>query len=527
MTRKIRGAASLKKRADVRRAGGRSVGRKNAAGASLRLAGGNLLAENERLYTLLELSTLLSSVHDVDQLLKLLTLQTSILLGAARTSIFLYDEGKNEFWSKVAEGEGRKTIRVRADQGIVGLVFRRKKLINVEDAYRHPSFNQTVDRKTGFRTRNILACPMTLRSGGLLGVMEVLNKKSGSFMSQDEKMLPAIAAVAAVALENSLLLQDQATLFEAVIESSIHALGERDRITYGHTVRVAFYADRIARAVSAASRPPFKSIHYSPEDLRKLRFAALLHDIGKITVPEAILNKKDKLEPHEVENIRLRFEHVKLSEKIRVMSNGGGNTADHRRLCEGLDRDFDLVSRKIAPGPLTPGEVNDLDRLRRTTYRIEGRDMPLLTEQEHAHLALARGNLTEAEFGIMKAHVKKTWDILNKIYWPKDLREIPFWAATHHERPNGTGYPLGLKGAEIPLEGQILAVADIFDALTAADRPYKKRIPIDEAMDILRKTAEEGHVNKDIVDLFFEQNIADLTPPGMSEPATAASGKGV
>lgn len=473
----------------------------------------------ERLYTLLQLSTLLSSVHNVDQLLKLLTVQTSLLLGADRTSIFMYDESKEEFWSKVAEGEGRKVIRVPADRGIVGLVFRKKKLINVKNVYRHPAFNPDVDKNTGFHTRNILACPMLYRAGGILGVMEVLNKKSGAFTDQDEKMLPAIAAVAAVALENSLLIEGQVDLFESFIESSIHALGERDRITYGHTVRVAFYADKIARAVTMSARPPFKSIHYTPEGLKKLRFAALLHDIGKITVPEAILNKKDKLDAWEVEDIRLRFEHVKLSEKIRALEDGGLKPAEHDEFCAGLDGDFELIVRKLIPGPVTEDERRELERMRLTKFCVNNKDVALLTDSEYEHLVLDRGNLTPKEFEVMKAHVKKTWDILGKIYWPKDLKEIPLWAATHHERPNGTGYPMGLKGDEIPLEGQILAVADIFDALTAADRPYKKRIPIEEAKDILRKAAAAGQVNKDIVELFFEQHIDDLTPPGMASPA--------
>ena len=478
-----------------------------------------LAEENDRLYTLLELSTLLSSTRGVDQLLKFLAMETSVLLGAERTSIFIYDESREELWSKVAEGTGRKMLRVPSDRGIAGLALRKGKLVNVPDVHRHPDFNPDVDKQTGYHTRNILAAPMRSHGGGVTGVMQVLNKKSGAFRPQDEKMLMSIASIASVALENSLLIESQINLFESFIESSIHALGERDRITYGHTVRVALYSDRIARAISASGRAPFKRIHYSEESLRKLRFAALLHDICKITVPEAILNKRDKLEPHEIEAIRLRFGQIKLAEKIRALENGGLNPESYRSFCAGLDSDLDRIRRNITPGAVSAEDKGAFERMRRSVYRIADDPTPQLTETEYQHLVLAKGNLSDEEFKVMKDHVRKTWDILAKIHWPKDLKEIPVWAATHHERPNGTGYPQGLKGDEIPLEGQILAVADIYDALTAADRPYKKRIPEPEAQKILRDTAAAGHLNADLVTLFLEACVApdgdELPPAGV------------
>lgn len=498
--------------------GGRAAGQKTSDSRTVR-------AENARLYTLLEFSTLLSSTRGVDQLLKVLAVRTSELLDAGRTSIFVYDEPRGELWSKVAEGTGRKTIRVPADKGIVGLVLHKDKLLNIQDAYRNPHFNRDVDKATGFHTRNILAAPMRSQTGGVAGVLEVLNKKSGVFTAQDGKMLMSIASIAAVALENSLLIEGQVNLFESFIESSIHALGERDRITYGHTVRVALYADRIARAVSAADRSPFKPVHYSEDALRKLRFAALLHDIGKITVPEAILNKKDKLNPHDVEGILTRFEKIKMSEKIRAMENGGLDRSRHELFCKGLDADFELIRRNLVPGAVTPEEKREFDRMRGATFKIGDEAVAQLSETEYEHLVLAKGNLSPAEFTVMQDHVKKTWDILGKIDWPKDLKDIPLWAASHHERPNGTGYPMGLKGDEIPLEGQILAVADIFDALTAADRPYKKRIPIEEAKDIIRQMALAGHVNKDIVDLFLEQPDEMFAPPSSISAPDRARGE--
>ena len=492
------------------------MGKSVRIGRVSRQAPGNgrlLREENKRLYTLLEFSTLLSSTRGVDQLLKVLAVHTSALLDAERTSVFVYDEGKEELWSKVAEGTGRKTIRVSADKGIVGLVLHKDKLVNIRDAYRNSHFNRDVDKLTGFHTRNILAAPMRSHTGAVIGVLEILNKKSGAFTAQDGKMLMSIASIAAVALENSLLIESQVNLFESFIESSIHALGERDRITYGHTVRVALYADRLAVADSVCGRPAFKSILYAQDALRKLRFAALLHDIGKITVPEAILNKKDKLNPHDVEGISTRFEKIKLLEKIRALENGGLDRSAYDLFCGRLDADLDLIRRNLVPGAVTPEEKREFDRMRGAKFNIGDESVPQLSETEYEHLVLAKGNLSPAEFTVMQDHVKKTWDILAKIYWPKDLKDIPLWAASHHERPNGTGYPMGLKGAEIPLEGQILAVADVFDALTAADRPYKKRIAIEEAKNILSQMASAGHVNKDIVGIFLEQPDEMFMPP--------------
>lgn len=466
-----------------------------------------LQAENDRLFTLLELSSLLSSTRDVDGLFEMLAVQTSVLLGAARTSIFIYDEANNQVWSKVAEGEGKKILRISADTGIVGVAIRASRIVNVPNAYRHPAFNADVDRQTGFQTRNILATPIRSHTGEITGVLEVLNKRGGPFNEQDEKMMTSIAALAGVALQNSFLIEDQLDLFESFIESSIHALGERDKITYGHTIRVAKYADMIARAMTESVREPFKSVRYSEEDLQKLRFAALLHDIGKITVPETILNKREKLEKHEVESIRARFECFKLTEKIRKMENGGLDVAGYARFCGSLDRDLDIIRRNLTPGPVTPEDCAELERMRKAVMFVDGVPQPQMTENEFGHLTLHHGNLTDEEFTVMKDHVRKTWDILGKIDWPKYLREVPYWASTHHERPNGTGYPMGLKEGDIPLEGQILAVADIYDALTAADRPYKMRIPVSEARAILRHAGEIGQVNLAIVELFLKHCV--------------------
>ncbi len=488
-------------------AGSRSAGRRGLPPVHVRLH-----IENQRLYTLLELSTLLSSTRNVNQLFKLLAIQTSSLLNAERTSIFVYDAARNELWSKVAEGTGRKTIRIPSNRGIAGHVLRTGEMLNVRDAYQHPAFLKEVDRQTGFVTRTILGCPMRSHSGECTGVIEALNKRAGVFTTQDEKMLMSIAALAAVSLENSFLIEGQMDLFESFIESSVHALGDRDQMTYGHTIRVAYFADKLARAISDCRHTPFDKITFSEEDLRKLRFAALLHDIGKITVPEAILNKRDKLFDHEVEQIRQRFDHIKLAEKIRALENGGADAHGYRRFCQRLDQDFELILRLLPPGPVSDADRQVLDGMCRTIYRINGRDVPQLTEREYRHLVLARGNLTEDEFELMKAHVKKTWDILAKIYWPKDLKQIPVWASSHHERMDGTGYPLGLKAAEIPIEGQILAVADIFDALTATDRPYKKRNSISEAKNILQGMATAGHVNPDMVELMGTLQDRDLSP---------------
>ncbi len=335
-----------------------------------------LKQEVERLSALLEISDYLASTLDLDELLLRVMEVTRKQLNAERCTVFLIDFERDELWSKIAMGV-QEEIRFSLDKGIAGHVARTGETLNIKDAYADPRFNPEVDKKTGYRTRNLLTMPMRNKKNEIIGVFQVLNKKEGSFTAEDIELLKAISSIAATAIENASLYDELNQSFVSFVETLSITLDARDYITSGHSRRVTLYSVQVARLM----RLPKKEIEL-------IRYAALLHDIGKLGIPEIVLFKNKKL--------------------------------------------------------------------------------------------------TEEEYNIIKRHAVLSKSILSKIRFQRHLKEIPQIAAAHHEKIDGSGYPQGLKGDEIPRGGKILALCDVFDALTSR-RQYKDRMDIVEVMDILER----------------------------------------
>jgi putative nucleotidyltransferase with HDIG domain len=335
-----------------------------------------LKEERERLHSLLNITKNLSAETNLEKLLFKIMDEVRKVLNADRCTVFLYDERKDELWSKIAIGL-EEEIRFPADKGIAGFVWKTGEIVNIPDAYKDKRFNPEVDKKTGYKTKSILTMPLLNLYKDVIGIFQVLNKKSGSFTKNNEKLLSAISFIAASAIENAILYEEQQKSFTSFIETLSTTLDTRDYITAGHSRRVTLYALEIARIMK-----------FDPEQMEIIRFSGLLHDIGKIGVPEVVLFKDRKL--------------------------------------------------------------------------------------------------SEDEYEIIKRHANLTKSILNKIHFLKKYSAIPEIAASHHERIDGKGYPEGLNGDNIPLGGKILAVADVFDALTSR-KPYQDRMELDEVMEIIEK----------------------------------------
>lgn len=335
-----------------------------------------LQSENVRLHSLLEVTNTLSSVINLETLLFKIMDVVRINLHADRCTVFILDKEKNELWSKVAMGL-KQEIRFPADKGIAGFVATSGETLNIPDAYADYRFNPEVDKKTGYKTKNMLTMPMRDKRNEVIGVFQVLNRESGSFTKEDEELLSAISSIAAGALENALLYEEIRKSFTSFIETLSTTLDARDYITSGHSRRVTLYAVQISRLM-----------RLDATEINRVRYASLLHDIGKIGVPEIVLFKNKKL--------------------------------------------------------------------------------------------------SDDEYEIIKRHASLTKSILSKIHFQKDLKDVPEIASTHHEKIDGTGYPDGITGSEIPLGGKILAVCDVFDALTSR-RQYRDRIEIEKVMEIIDK----------------------------------------
>jgi HD-GYP domain-containing protein (c-di-GMP phosphodiesterase class II) len=406
--------------------------------------------------------------------------------------------------------------------------------------------NRTFDEKFGYRTKSMLVIPMTTHRDEVIGVLQLINRKRlmGARLTNaeavDREVLPydersvelvsALAAQAAVSIENSLLYENIERLFEGFVTAAVSAIEARDPATFGHSERVATMTVSLARAVDRGGSGQYRATRFSRTQLRELRYASLLHDFGKVGVSEQVLVKEKKLYASDIEAIRVRFAFLKSTTALEyerrraewLLRNGREGydalAAElESRLREHeteLDRLLSSVIAANEPTILTEEAGAELDCLSRRTFRdIDGVERPLLTEEEVRFLTITRGNLDEQERREIEAHVTHTFRFLQQIPWTPELRDIPRIAYAHHEKLNGEGYPRGVRGEEIPVQTRIMTIADIYDALTATDRPYKPAVPSERALDILRMEAKQGMLDQDLLTTFIESRVYALTDP--------------
>ncbi len=442
------------------------------------------------------------------------------------------------------------TIEINCDS-MAGYVALTGEILNIPDAYRLPpdvpyKHNTSFDRSAGYRTVSILTLPMRNAEDQIIGVLQLINKKSDPsvvlrpperavsevvpFTGEDEELSRALAGQAGVALENSLLYESIERLFEGFVRASVQAIEARDPTTSGHSERVALLTVALAEAASQVSSGPLRDISFTPEQLREIRYAALLHDFGKVGVREHILVKARKLYPREWENVVLRFALVKRTirfanyrQRVEILRTEGPEA--YLRHAKDLDKslhrelnqlDEMLATLELANSPqILSGEiVKTLEEIANRTYEdIDGCNRPLLTPHEVVNLSIPKGTLNEEERREIESHVTHTYQFLRTIPWTRSLRGVPAIAHAHHERLDGSGYPLGLVAPEIMPQSRMMSIADIYDALTAADRPYKRALPPEKALEVLRIEAEHGRLDMDLVRLFIDRRIYEKTTP--------------
>lgn len=390
---------------------------------------------------------------------------------------------------------------------IAGYVATSGNLLNIKNAYELPQdapykHNTSFDQQTGYVTKSMLVVPMQNINGEITGVLQLINKRRGKeikdyekdiieFNETDEELAMSLASQAAVCVERTSLLSQIENMFKEFVTSLCNVLEKRNYSTSGHCFRMAQYAVRVAEAINRQRDGFFKDIKFSKDQLRELEYAGLLHDIGKLAVPEAVLEKKNKLTDAEIKIIEYRF-----------------NLAKSQIDKDKAEKFFATIKKLNIPDPEGKIDITALDEIKNTEFiDIDGQRKPLITDYEYKNLAIKRGNLTQEERKEIEKHVVDTWEILKRIPWPEDLEDLPRIAAVHHERTDGSGYPWGFKLNDIPLEGRILAMVDIFEALTAIDRPYKPALPIKDSLRILEEEVTRGKIDKNLFDLFVKEKI--------------------
>lgn len=434
-----------------------------------------------------------------------------------------------------------------SDRSIAGYVALTGEVLNIDDAYRLPpnvpySANKSFDEESGYRTKSILAVPMQNQKGKIVGVLQLINAKRDfsatldslssvarqvvPFTGRQQDVVISLTSQAAVALENSQLYEAIQKLFEGFVRASITAIEARDPTTFGHSFRVANLTMELAEAVDRTGVGPYAEVRFSRDDMREIRYASLLHDFGKVGVKEEILVKAKKLYPAQLDLIQQRFSLVKrtlekesLQAKIDYLLEKGREEflqslpGFDRQLADALrelDGYLQAILKADEPTVLPGGSFDQLAKIAEVHYlEADGDSKPLLTPDEIRLLSIRQGSLDDDERRQIEAHVIHTFNFLQQIPWTHEISQIPEIARLHHEKLNGTGYPYKLSAPEIPIQTRIMTIADIFDALAAGDRPYKKGVSIDRALEILDLAVHDGEIDPNLFDLFKTARIFD------------------
>ena len=403
--------------------------------------------------------------------------------------------------------------------------------VNIPDIYQAEGFSfngmRQFDQQQNYRTVSLLTVPMLDHQNELIGVLQLINasdpetKEIKAFNETDQQFIEALASQAAIALTNQLLILQLENLFESLIKLINIGIDEKSPHTGKHCMHVPELTMMIADAVHDTEIGPLASFKMSPLGRKELWMAGLLHDCGKITTPNHVVEKSTKLETifDRIHSIDCRFEVIKRDAEIRVLKQklaSPNGHADHASLDENLenvlmqldkDRDF-LRKANIGSERMTAA---DQDRVREIAKYLwcgpDGETTNFLDQEEVENLTIVAGTLNAAERTIINNHIVLTIKMLEALPWPRHLKNVPEYAGGHHERMDGKGYPRGLRGDQMSVQARLMAIADIFEALTSKDRPYKVGKTLTESLEILGKFCLGGHIDPDIFDVFVREKI--------------------
>ncbi len=401
-----------------------------------------------------------------------------------------------------------------------------RKIVNINDAYHAQDFDfsgtKRFDETTGYRSQSFLTVPLCNHLGDVVGVLQLINRinpETGTVDVFGADLVPLIEALgsqAAMALTNQQLILEQRNLFDAFINLMAGAIDAKSPYTGGHCQRVPALTEMLAAAACKERDGPFASFDLNEDQWYELRVAGGLHDVGKVTTPVHIMDKATKLEKicDRIEEIRVRHEILRRDAEIAYWqgrAEGGDEAAlaaaRTARIAE-IDEQFAFLRQVNFGTEFTPdAAVDRIKAIAQQTWTLEGESRPLLLEDEVMNLSIRRGTLNTEDRKIINDHIVLTIQMLEALPFPKILKNVPEIAGGHHEKMDGTGYPRGLKRDEMSLPARMMGIADIFEALTAADRPYKKPKPLSESIAIMARMKQDHHIDPELFDLFLRSGV--------------------
>jgi HD-GYP domain-containing protein (c-di-GMP phosphodiesterase class II) len=499
-----------------------------------------------RIRELIKIGAALSAEKDIDKLLEMIVVNCMQFTNADGGTLYIKNDERNELDFSIVQNT---TLKVKMggtagpirwpsvplkladgslnDKNVSAHCAISGKPVNIPDVYNAAGFDfrgtRDFDAKTGYRSKSMLVIPLRNHEDTVIGVLQLLNaqdQKSGEvidFAVDEVDVIVSLASQAAIAVTNVCLIRDLEELFNSFIQTIAAAIDEKSPYTSGHIKRVAKLSELIAAAINNADSGKYADTSFSDDELHEISVAAWMHDVGKITTPEQVVDKSTKLERifDRVEAVRYRVEILKRDAEIaslkRRLGVGFEAVGDEELTAQttALHDDLEFICQVNKGGEFLADEsIARIEEIGARKITIGGEELNLLSADEIKNLSIRKGTLTEGERTIINNHVVVTGKMLGSLPFPKKLGQVPAIAAMHHEKLDGSGYPNGLAGDNIPLAARILAVADVFEALTAADRPYKSGKLMSESIRILGFMVKDNHIDEDICDLLVEYGIA-------------------
>jgi HD-GYP domain-containing protein (c-di-GMP phosphodiesterase class II) len=527
-----------------------------------REANDKLASAKAEIYELNHIGAALSAEHDTRALMELILTKCREITHADAGSIYLVEEDealkgkgrdlrrpKRLLRFKLAQNDTvqvpfREVVLPVSERSIAGYVAEHGSVLMIEDAYQLESWvpysiNKQFDIDSGYRTKSILAVAMMNPKNEIVGVVQLINAKRNwraklntpeairdevvPFSTRHVEIVSSLASQAAVAYENSNLYESIQRLFEGFVKASIGAIEQRDPATSGHSSRVANLTVAMAEAANR-DQGRFRDVHFTRAEMREIRYASLLHDFGKVGVREEVLVKARKLYPAQLDLVRSRFElarhsvEIEMAErKLRYLEESGSEVyrakavefnAELQERLKALEQAEEFIHRANEPSVLPEGSFERLNEIAKIRFRgCDGKMHPLLSPEEVRLLSIRQGSLDLHEREEVESHVELSYNFLKQIPWTQEIRNVPEIARGHHEKMNGQGYPGKLASKDIPLQTRLMTVADVFDALAAADRPYKDSVSVEKALEILGEMADAGEIDPYVYELFVRERI--------------------
>ncbi|PCC66938.1 HD-GYP domain, c-di-GMP phosphodiesterase class II (or its inactivated variant) [Nannocystis exedens] len=497
---------------------------------------------------LVEVGLALNRERDPRRVLELIVRHARAITGADAGSIYVVEDDGATVRFRVAHNDSvaadlRDHTLPVSDASVVGACVLSGQIINLEDMYSETGrtalgrtfvHDRSFDERFGYQTRSLLTVPMRAPEGQVIGAVQLINAKDGRhplawpadfgrrtrpFSAADERVCLALATQGAVALENANLYAEVQALFEGFVRASVTAIEQRDPTTSGHSQRVADLTVALAKAVDR-SDGPLAAVKFSADDLREIEVAGLLHDFGKVGVREHVLVKAKKLFDWELTLVEERLDHLRTAARLRLaereliaVRDGTIDVEAARRAFTAellqIERWREVVRRANEPALLPEAVEAEIHEVAAARSHTPDKVLRILDDAHLTALRVARGSLTDSERSEVQNHVRHTFEFLRQIPWGQRLRRVPEIAGMHHEYLDGSGYPRGAAAAAIPIQARMMTVADIFDALTAADRPYKKAVPVQMALDILHAEACAGKLDPVVLEVFVGARVYD------------------